>query len=439
MLSYSGKKVIDKRMFYSYLFDIGISILLVLLIFFLNDKSPATTLPILGICIIIISLYVCYKVRYNKILLLMFSILTFVNISFSVSDLIQLGKYVADWQLPFRSQIYNVYTAKSILLFLSILNVFFNAQWSKKNEIKLNSIVVTRKENSIIAIVGTISLFLILFLGTNVTNSTGYTSNSNPIYEYFIVIFTATWYYSGGKRFANFLLLVSAILYVFQSFFYGDRSAAFLMLILYFFLYFKNRISLSKILILAISAILLSNFIAEYRNADDSNIIEILSGTFDRGLYSDTVSYAYYTSTTITALNHYDNNLPSNFLEYLKGFILGSGDNNYSNLAVYAREYSKDLFNRGGGLFPSYFYAFFGYLGVVISAMVLCIILRYFYSRNGEIIMLYQILIATFGIRWYLYNPINLYRVVLIIFTLLLLICWFFNKSTSKKRRIVFK
>lgn len=436
LLSSIGQKKIDKRMIVSYLIDISILFLIILLIILLDDNSIATTLPILGLCIIFLSIYICVKVRYSKLILLLFSIIAFVNISIGISDLIQLGKFVADWQLYLRAQFYNVYTAKSILLFLGILNVFFNTQWSKKNALVSDNLLIFRKSNSLIALVGIISLFVILLFGSEsvVTNSTnGYISNNNPIYEYFVVIFIVTWYYSGKKKFLDILLLLTSAIYVIQSFYYGDRSAAFLMLILYFLLYFWNKISLSKVLILAIIAILFSNFIAEFRDADSSTFSDILLGTVDRGLYSDTVSYAYYTSITITALNHYDENIENGFLEYLKGYLLGSSNNDYSNLAVYAREHYKDLFNRGGGLYPSYFYAFFGYFGVVISTIILSMLLRYFFSRKSEKIFLYQVLIVTFGIRWYLYNPINLFRVVLIVFTILFFISSLINVLTKRK------
>lgn len=417
-------------LYFSRIIDCLILLLAIWVLLFVGDNN--SELPFIGFIIITLSVYLCIKVKENILLLLLFSVLAFINISISYSDLIKLGLFVADWQIPFRATYYNAIAAKSILIFLAILNIFFNS-WVVKN--KQSEFIIVRKDNPIIALVGLASLFVILFTGygQDIVNSDAYVSNNNTLYEYSSIIFIITWLYSGKNKFINIMLLLYTMLYVFQSFFYGDRSAAFLVLILYLLLYFRHKLSLTKIIIFSIIAIVFSNFIGEFRQYRTENISQVMSSAVDRGLYSDTVSYAYYTSLTLVALKDYDPNLKSIFIEYLKGYILGSSKSKYTNLAIHARDTSKVLFNRGGGLYPTHFYAFFGYAGVIISSIFLSLVLRYFFLRKGNVINLYQIIIVTYAIRWYLYNPINIFRTILIVFSILLLVCIYFDKISKKK------
>jgi hypothetical protein len=433
-INYNRKKIIcppSYNNFMGTLFDLFILFYSFFVIFINNEIQK---LPYIGTLIILISIYLLFKFRHNHKLLFLFGVIGFMNISLGVSDLINKGLYVADWQLAFRATIYNIYFAESILLFLSIVNVVLSHSWAKHQATTIEFIEIKRKNNPIIAYLGIIALFYIIFkgYGDDLINSNGYVSNNNPIYEYAVVIFIMVWLYSGKNFLVNKILIVYALLYTLQSFFFGDRSAAFLMVFLFFLLYYKKKVSFIKIIFFAIFAILLSNFIGEFRTGGTLSIETVMNNVQNRGLYIDTVSYSYYTGITITSLQHYNSETTILFIEFLKSIIMGSGFSENANLANYARHNYKDLFNRGGGMYISHFYAWFGFGGVILGSAIFSFIIRKVFSSSHNISQIYQILILVFSLRWYLYSPIVLFRSVFIISTILILACIVFNKISPR-------
>jgi len=414
-------------------FDVFILIITGLIVFVANSRNEM--LPIIGIGIIIVSLYLCFKVRRNKKLLLLFAIIAFINISIGITDCINRGVYVADWQLPLRGTEYNVYTAKSILLFMVILNVILDIRWLKKKSVNICFYKIKLHYNPIISLVGILSLFLILITGYNkdIISSQGYVSNSNPLYEYAIVIFAIVWLFSGNKKIINNILIFYGVSFIIYSLSFGDRSAAFMMLLLVFILYFEKKITIVKLVLFALIAIILSNFIGVIRTGVPLDFYTITKNLIERGFYSDTVSYSYYSGITISVLHHIDSNAPKYFFEFLKYQIVGFGINEFGSMAHFVRENYSELFNRAGGLYTSSFYAWFGYNGVILSAVIMGIIIRTTYSKVGSFALLYQILIIVLSLRWYLYNPTGLFRSVFVVGTILLLLSIGFN-SLCKAR-----
>lgn len=411
--------------------DIFFIVLTMLVVFFTPDNIES--LPLIGYFIIGLSIYLCYKVRKKEKLLFLFAIVGFINISIGVTDCINKGLYVASWQMPLRESEYNAFTAKSILLFLSVLNLFLSNSWIKK-VIEIKDKSNSRMNNVLIGYLGAAAMYIILLMGYSgdVTSTSTYVSNSNPLIEYAVIIYAVVWLFAGKSKPLNFLLKMYTILYIFYSFYYGDRSAAFLMILLYYLLYIgsKVRLSSTKIIILAVFAITLSNFIAGYRSGMSLDLASIIENSTQRGVYSDTVSYSYYASITISAVHHIDNTFIY-FLEYLKTIILGGSSSEFGNIANYVKE--NYLYNVGGGLYTSYFYFGFGFFGVIFGAAVLGITIRLVYSRMGSFAVIYQILIPVLSIRWYLYGPTTLYRSVFVISTVLLFVCIIFDKLVRKQ------
>lgn len=424
----SNKVYILSTLFDAMIFGAGI--------FLVFKEDGLETLPIIGWLIIGVSAYICFKVRYNKKLFFLFMVLCFINISLGISDCINMGLYVSNWQLPLRATVYNSYTAKSILLFLITINLILSKTWIRKKAFDINNNYIKRKNNIIISFIGLIALYLILLFGSNGSSSIlgGYVSNNNPIYEYSIVVFVATWYYSNENRKAQVLLEIFAICYVIFSLYQGDRSAAFLMLFLYYILNYENKISIFKLIILALFALLISNSIGVMRSSTATELgVELLKSIFERGFHSDTVSYSYYASISVTALHHIEGDTLLLFSQYVKSIFLGSNES--SNLTSYASINYKELFNYNGGIYSSYFYCWFGFLGVFIGAIMLGTIIRKVYSKQSSTMYIYQVLIPVFSLRWYLYGPTSLFRGILLLTTLLLVICAMFDGIFKKQQK----
>ncbi|GLX67374.1 hypothetical protein [Paenibacillus glycanilyticus] len=418
-----------------FLLDAFILFIASIIVFGLKDDLKL--LPLIGRVMIVITIYMLFKFKGNKKLLFLFAILGFINISIGVSDLINNGAYVANWQLSLRHSEYNIVTAKSILLFMSVLNMMLGYSWLKNRAVNILSNDIQILNNPIISYVGTAALFIILLTGYSselLTSSGEYVSNNNPIYEYAIVIYVVVWFFSGSSKIIKILLFTYSGVYSLYSLYFGDRSAAFLMLLLLFVLNFERKISVIKLFVLSVSAIFLANFIAIIRSGIDMDLSTIITNAQERGLYSDTVSYSYYTGITVTALHYIDHESLTYFLGYLKSLFLGTNSSEYGSLANYVSDNYGRLFNRGGGLFFTSFYAWFGYIGIISGAVLLGCIIRMVFSKSGKISNLYQILIVAFSVRWYLYNPTVLFRSVFVIATLVIILCLIFDTVIKKEK-----
>ncbi len=294
------------------------------------------------------------------------------------------------------------------------------------------------KNNPIISYTGIVAMFIILVAGygNELYSTSSYISNDNPFIEYSILIYAVVWMFSGKNKIIFFFLSLYAFIYVAYSLLLGDRSASFLMLLLYYLLFFNRiKLSMGKIVILAILAIGLSNVVAETRDGEIDSISEVISNSFERGLYSDTVSYSYYATITISAAHHIDDT-QTYFYGYLKTIIFGGGSSEYGNLAKYVSD--NYLYNVGGGLYTSYFYFGFGFFGVFLGALILGMILKKVYSNNGYFSLLFQLLIPVLSIRWYLYGPTTFYRSIFLIGGVLLLVCFIVDKLTKEQEKEVY-
>lgn len=410
-----------------------LSLCLILVWLLPND---ANSLFVISISIIVVSIYMCFKVRKIKLLFFLLTIISFINISIGVSDGLLNGQHVAPWQLPLRQTIYNVVTMKSILLVISTFNVFLTLKWIDKVYL-LNLKKIEKKDNLIISLLGTFTIYVVLILGYDIqTLGSGvYVSNSNPLIEYAVIMFVIIWFYSGDNKFIASLLKFYAVFYVLLSLYFGDRSASFLM-ILTFYLLFKSKnskISVLRIVFLIFIAVFLANFIAGYRDGMPLEFGAILENTLQRGLYSDTISYSYYASITISAIYHIDDTLVY-FLNYLKTWIFGSRTSDVGNLASFVKE--NYMYNVGGGIYPSYFYFGMGYTGVILSGIALGVLVRFVYSRISSYAYIYKILIAVMSIRWYLYGPTTLYRSILIMASILIIACIISDVLMKRKKGI---
>lgn len=428
ILSEKKEKVLSVIPIY---FDFLLFFFSLLLIFIL--KNEIENLWIIGFFIIFLSIYLIVKVRKNEMLFYLFAIIGFVNISIGISDCILNAQHVASWQMELRETENNVYTSKSILLFLSLVNLLLSYPWIKSTYTKQK--FIKRKDNPLIAYIGTFCMYLILLVGYDYKALSGhsYVSNSNALIEYAAVIFAIVWFYSDKNKVVNYLIHFYAFLYVIISLSFGDRSASFLMILLYYLLFLKEKFKLSlvKVVLFSIVAVLLSNFIAEFRNASSFNFSELYQNTLKRGFYSDTVSYSYYAGITLITAHNIDNT-HEYFVEYIKSWIIGK-NSEYRNLTGFVRE-KYDLYNLDGGLYTSHFYFGWGFIGVVLGSILLALILRIVYSNNSSVIVLYQILIPVMSIRWYLYSPTSLYRSIFIISSLLIGITIIFNKISNYKK-----
>lgn len=394
--------------------------------------SPTTllTMPITGGLLIVLSIYMCVKTRNNKILLIMMGMIALVNISLGYTDCILMGVNVANWQsIGLRTSAMNPVCAKSILLSMVILNIFIDKSITRLNR----DVGENRKTNSLISGVGILILILILsYAYVTMGGSRGsYTSVSNPIYEYSLMIMCFVWFYSKGNKIVDYFIWIYVILFSLKFLGMGDRSSVSIMIVLITIFYFYRFINIRNLLIVVLTGIPVANLFGIVRNIASYSFSSAITEAFKKGFYLDTVSYAYYSSIAVTSLYERVSTKWTMILGFIKRCIGINGE--FGSLTEYARNNYSDLMNYDGGIYGAYFYAFGGYIGVIVSSILLGLIIRKIMLLRDQKYVPYQVLLAIYAFRWYLYNPITLFRSVIIFGTLLILICKFIDQLSQKR------
>lgn len=421
---------IEKKRLPGFYIDLFVSFLMIFSVVIFNNSL--TSLKPLGIMLLLGTFYLVYKSRKNSQLLIFSGLITYVNISVCFGDILQLqntlGFESLSWQMTLRNSEYNVLAAKSLVLVVAIINIFLNTLFIEKVS---ESVDIEKKDNQYIFFGGFLILMIFWFFGYGGSMGNTYESNTRTIYEYSIIIFIVVWFYSGSSKFKEYLLYGFVVLYVVQSLIRGDRSSAFPMIIALFIL--KNfKINLKTLILLAVMGITASNAISAYRLSFSlSNFIDVFTSKYGiSSLLSDTVSQSYYTGISIIFSGNYVMDSSKYFLNFLGGIIFGGS---FENADVGAISYSYSM-NKGGGFFFSWFYFWFGILGVFIGSIILGMILRMFFSSKNNYMKLYTVCLIAMTLRWYLYTPFVLFRTVIFMFSLLLIFCFCIDKLTRNRK-----
>lgn len=374
---------------------------------------------LLGSVLILMNVFMVVKVKNNKLYLLLVYILSVINISLAINDIILNGKNVSDWQYAgLRTSTINDKFSESIVLFNSILNLFI-----KNNNMKKISEIHYRKNNIVIFSIGSIIAFFILIYGYfTVRDMSGvtYVSISNPLFEYSILIWIFVWYYSKDYKSFKVIYIIYLILYIIIFSLIGDRSSIFLYLIFGVITLLYHHINIKNLLLLSLFGIFFSNLIATFRDSDFS--IDLLYKSIEKGLYIDTVSYSYYTSLAISSLYHVDINNIKYVIAILKNVFLNI-DSEYVNLPEYAMSISPYLYNNYGGIIVGHFYSYGGYLSVILGAIILGLLIKLIFNSNKRFMIIYQIVFIVFSIRWYLYSPSVILSVIIVNTTIVFVLC----------------
>ena len=87
-------------------------------------------------------------------------------------------------------------------------------------------------------------------------------------------------------------------------------------------------------------------------------------------------------------------------------------------MSKYGPRNYNELYNEGGGLYPSYFFGMGGYVGTIVGAVIIGFIIVRFFSFKKNYHGIYAVLITVLMFRWYLYSISTLFRGVFILTTI---------------------
>lgn len=273
-------------------------------------------------------------------------------------------------------------------------------------------------------------LYILIFCFDRSVDS--YTSGNSPLYEYSVLIYFCIWQYKPKEAIYKWFLLLFSFLYILQGLIFGDRSSAVPMLLLLYILIMPH-IRTYLLWIFSFGGILGANIIGIYRRtfSIERHLFDIV---VSRALYVDSIAYSFYAGIQIiraSTISAYEK--METFKEWLISLFLGSGGGRSQyNVVKYIMTISGDYFNRGGGMSSSYFYFWFGFLGDLISGLLMGFIIGKIFSKSTTFYPLMQLAIIVFALRWYVYFPNVFFRTCLIVPFLM----YYFIRISSKYFRI---
>lgn len=397
----------------------------ILIYFILENK--VSSLPIIGIFIIAISILMIIRYRNKNNISLLIGIITLISISFSYSICFNTYDTAFNWQIPLLHTESNIINAKNYLIFISVLFLAIGRINNDKNEFEE---MPKFDYNPLILIGSVIILIYALLFGFDRGIIGTYTSNTNAIYEYALIVFVFAWQYAKNNKIFKSFLIIYAILYCLQGLIYGDRSSAFPMILLLLILYSKNSIKMKNVILVGLVGIFSANIIDIFRNSGDLFSINTVQEALKRGLFVNTISYSFYGGTQILRYGlglSFQQKLIHMF-DYIMSIFIG-GSNKYS-LTVIAN--SSGFINKGGGMSLTYFYFWGGLIGTIIFAFIIGRIIKYVFSNKNKLCNIFKITLTIFTIRWFIYYPTAFFRTAIFVPLICYYILYFFNKGLKK-------
>jgi len=382
------------------------------------------------------SILLAIRCRKAKMLFLLTSLIAYITISAVMLHYFFLPhfKEVDTFWFLCTSQ-YSLMYARSMLLTITILGIFLTPNALKKaEEASVPIKEVRRKNNPIISYVGLLGIAYILIFCITRSSGSDYVANTNSLYEYGILVFLMVWYYSKENKIAKIILAICSVIYIAQALFYGVRSSAFILGGIIFMMALKKSPGIYMVL-LTLAGIVSSNLFIVYRNHKDLSIIELLQRFFTNSkatdFFSVTAGDSYYTGIGIVASRQFSD-APLNHLFKFVISIFTGGRSSLADGSV-IENFTKTIIQiPGGGIYPAYFYFYGEYIGVVLGAVLLGLIIRWYYTHKTSYHILATYLIAVFSLRWFLYSPLPLFRMCIVVYSALFFLCYYFDKLYVK-------
>ncbi len=375
---------------------------------FLTTKFIAVVLVFLSFltynlfCIIVtallINLFLLWFSRKNKFVFLLFAVLFFISFNFINAFYINTDNIIYINNLYVTKYYYD--TLLSYLLFILSVFIFFNFK-------NLRPLRITYFDNDLIFYGFLfVSLFALLF-GVNRDKTGGYNVNITTIYELLYLFIFFSLLFSGGQKHKISLVVIFSLVAIFQDLYYDGRITS-LQIILLYIIFFIDKIQLKHIIIIGVGCLIVFAYIGQIRMGGDVYI-----NIFDSFFKIDTFYFAYQASEThLYAADKIDSfSKLSSFIGYFLNVIF-IDNGKINNVSAISHNYA---FHYYGGYIFTWFYFWFGYLGSFliggVISKIICFNLKRNKISNNAILCL---IFATLP-RWYIYEPISLFKYAMLI------------------------
>lgn len=381
--------------------------------------------------VLILSIALVIKGKNNLPLTLMFIFILYVNYSVVIAEYFIGGKLSVPFNAVKTKEIYGT-TIRIMLLFMSIITVFFNGR-----RFDLSKDKIKPRDNWIVFYLIIFVLVYSLIVGVERGDFDSYEVKISPIFEYAKLLFLFAYFYSGESKVRKAIIFILVATFILQDTYYGGRITSLQLFIFLAVTLLVNKLSFVKIISFSIIGIVLMRIVAVYRNSYafiDFSINSLINSLFNNYFVFDTATFAYYASAThVAAAESSDIGIRFNSLyQFAISVVVGSQDisSDVTSLVV-----KLGFFNLGGGLLPTHFYFWLGWFGVIgIGFLIVFLINNLKYESIYQNLLFLGIIINI--PRWYLYSPNQLFRGGLFFITILFIIFWIVNEFSFRRDSI---
>lgn len=381
--------------------------------YFLFGKDIQYYRELGGGLVLLMSAYLVFVSRVNVGLFSVFLFVAYCNYS------VVLGEYFFDGRLGaplYDVKFTHIYDSLLYLLlaFSSVLTIIYNPSAS----IDVEDVVV----DSPYVFFGAIFVLVLVFIfGVDRGASSGYMVRISSFYEYSVAIFLLAFIVSGLSPARNGFLLIFMGVFALQDLFYGGRITSVQLALLSVITIFARTVKLKHVCLAFVLGVFLLAFVGASRfGLEGGSLSGAILNIFSNYFVFDTSVYAFYASATHVAASALAGQeaKTQSFISFLLLILLGSVSEG-ETLTSYV---SDNFFpNLGGGFFPSSFFFWFGWVGVVFASAALGLLINKLSRTTTQLgFCLMAILVAT-APRWYLYSPGNLLRGMLVFSVIFLL------------------
>lgn len=416
-----------------YTFKARIALYLVLALISACMNPVSANLPILGLILLFVTIDSLILFRQKGFLFMLLAVFAIANLSLVYGCFWFYENNVYSWQVSLVGTSACNVTAQALTVFYTMMMLGLVLNNKQKSNVLVSLYDLKRHTWHIGAFFFFLCYLFLLYVLIFCFNRSvsEYTSGKSALYEYAVVLYIIMWLYMPTKNIYKVLMLLYAFLYIVQGLLFGDRSSAFPMLILVYFL-FQKKPKRFQFIALSVLGVLGANFIGIYRRAFTVTS-DIFNEIITRFFYVDSIAYSFYTGVQIVSASNIIHNKFQHFMDWFVHLFIG-GTSEY-DLSTYVSRYSDAFYNTGGGMTSSYFYFWAGMFGVILGGLIIGIILGRIYSNVKGCYPFLQIVIILFALRWYTYFPSVFFRTCIIVPVILyfgiMVVNRFFNRIKS--------
>lgn len=379
-----------------------VSLLLILTLLFIlrgNEKSE-----FLAFFLVLFSFNLLYKVRFDINLIFIAIPIFYANYSIAIGEFLIKNLQVSFNSIRFVDYSYYHDTLLGICIFTIVFTFFIKPINKKRNfEFKDNAFIFY-------ILVILIGLINILFFDRTISESYIVRSNSLHGYSFLLVIFMA--YYSGNKKIRRNIITIIISTIALQSLVYGGRQAVIPIAVIFLVTLYPHKLNYKNITLAAVGGVIVLTIIGQLRGTATLDFATILD-LFKSDYYvQDTSVYAFNSSVThVYAKNIYTGLARiKSFFAFLVSIFFGQGTDftNLGNVTLISDTIQNNL---GGGIVSSHFYFWLGWFGVITSPVIIVSIINKLNKSSQELSKLMFIGIVSTTSTWYLYSPLQFFRV----------------------------